>query len=126
MPKPPLAALLVLTVAGLGPAMAARAQGQLVPPGREAGAKPYDPFARGKPADAESAKPAEPPVPAFRITVPLCRKAQQAHDPLAETPECAFLLKAAEDQAKACRQAFDDGDDKVVMSAACRQAAGFR
>jgi hypothetical protein len=125
MPKPPLLALLSL-IAAVGPAVAAHAEGPLVPPGREAGAKPYDPFPQSKAADQESAKPPEPPVPAFRITVPLCRNAEKAHDPLAETPECAFLLKAAEDQARACKQAFEDGDDKVAMSAACRQASGFR
>ena len=35
-------------------------------------------------------------------------------------------LLSAEDQAKACKQAFETGDDKAAMSAACRQGAGFR
>jgi hypothetical protein len=99
---------------------------QAIPPGREAGTTPYDPFAGRKTAEAGSAMPAEPPPPRFRITVPMCRRAERANDPLALTPECSDLLKAAEDQAAACRQAFEAGDDKVVMSAACRQAAGFR
>jgi hypothetical protein len=126
MPKPPFAALLVLVI-GLGPAAAAHAQGQLVPPGREPGAKPYDPFARDRAADDEQrGMPAMPPPPAFRITVPMCQRAERLGDPLAKTPECTLLLKAAEDQAKACKQAFEDGDDKAAMSAACRQGAGFR
>jgi hypothetical protein len=125
MPKPPFAALL-FPVIGLGLAAAAHAQGQVIPPGREAGAQPYDPFPHDKAADEERGMPSMPPPPAFRITVPLCRQAEKADDPLAKTPECEFLLKAAEDQAKACQQAFEDGDDKAAMSAACRQAAGFR
>ena len=127
MPKPPLAPLPVFLIGvGLGLAGAAHAQGQLIPPGREAGAAPYDPFARGETASAEAGPPAEPAPPGFRITVPLCRKAEQAGDPLARSFECATLLKAADDQAKACRQAFEDGDDKTAMSDACRQAAEFR
>ncbi len=56
----------------------------------------------------------------------MCRRAEQANDPLAKTAECAALIKAADDQAKACRQAFEAGDDKAAMSEGCRQAAGFR
>jgi len=101
-----------------------RVQGQAIPQGREPGTAPYDPFAHGQSA-APAAEP-EPQAPGFRITVPMCRRAEQANDPLAKTSECTSLLKAAEDQAKACKQAFDAGDDKAAMSDACRQAAGFR
>jgi hypothetical protein len=123
MPKPPLVALLACIIP-LGAAMDAQAQGQIPPQGREPGAAPYDPFAQaGQGAPAPSA---EPSTPGFRITVPMCRKAEQANDPLARIAECAALLKAAEDQARACRQAFEAGDDQAAMSPACRQAAGFR
>jgi hypothetical protein len=124
MAKPPFA-LLLSCLLGLG--AAAGAQAQVSPPlpqGREPRTAPYDPFAHGQ-APAPAPK-AEPPAPGFLITVPLCREAKQANDPLANTTQCAALLKAAEDQAKACKQAFEDGDDKVALSAACRQAAGFR
>ena len=120
MSKPLLAAV-VLCLLGAG----AQAQTS-IPQGREAGAAPYDPFARGKPASATPAPSAEPATPGFRITVPLCRRAAQANDPLAKTAECETLLKAADDQAKACKQAFEAGDDKAAMSEGCRQAAGFR
>lgn len=103
-------------------ALLIRVAGPVVPPGREAGVQPYDPFARGQAAQPE----AEPKTPGFHITVPMCREAARQGDPLAQTTECAALLKAAEDQAKACKQAFEAGDDKSAMSAACRQAAGFR
>ncbi len=56
----------------------------------------------------------------------MCRQAEKAGDPLAKTAECTALLEAAKDQAKACKQAFEAGDDKSAMSPACRQAAGFR
>ena len=79
------------------------------------------------PATPQAATQApDPPAPGFRITVPMCRRAEQANDPLAKTAECAALLKAADDQAKACQQAFEAGDDKAAMSEGCRQAAGFR
>jgi hypothetical protein len=123
MPKPPLAAILFCAV-GLG-APAVHAQGRPVPQGREPGSAPYDPFAQRK-AAPPSAAPAGSAASGFRITVPLCRRAERTGDPLAKTAECAALLKAAEDQAKACRQAFEGGDDKAAMSPACRQAAGFR
>jgi hypothetical protein len=99
---------------------------QLIPQGREPGTAPYDPFAHGQAAAPAPAPEPGPQAPGFRITVPLCRRAGQAGDPLARTAECTTLLKAAEDQAKACRQAFEAGDDKAVLSDACRQAAGFR
>jgi len=131
---PPVAGLLFCAGVGLCAAVATadtgatpaliRVQGPVIPQGREAGTAPYDPFA-GR-TTAAPAPAAEPQTPGFRITVPLCRQAEQANDPLARTPECAALLNAAADQAKACRQAFDSGDDKAAMSAACRQAAGFR
>ena len=69
---------------------------------------------------------ATPDPPGFRITVPLCRRAEQMNDPLAKTPECAQLIDAAKSQAEACKQAFETGDDKAVLSEGCRQAAGFR
>jgi hypothetical protein len=100
-----------------------RVQGPAIPQGREPGAAPFDPFAHGQ---AAPAPPAEPAAPGFRITVPMCRQAEQANDPLARTAECVSLLKAADDQAKACKQAFDAGNDKAAMSQGCRQAAGFR
>ena len=100
---------------------------QAIPPGREPGAAPYDPFAHGQAAATAAPAPAaRAPAPGFRITVPMCRRAAQAGDPLAKTPECTTLLKAADDQAKACRQAFEAGDDKAALSDACRQGAGFR
>lgn len=80
--------------------------------------------------DTPGAKPADAPAPAeepgFRLTVPLCRRAERLNDPLAKTPECTQLIAAAKDQAKACKQAFETGDDKSALSPACRQAAGFR
>jgi hypothetical protein len=103
-----------------------RVQGPVIPQGREPGTAPYDPFARGRTAPEAAAQAAEPAAPGFRITVPMCRRAVEVNDPLAKTSECTALLKAAEDQAKACRQAFDAGDDKAAMSEGCRQAAGFR
>lgn len=106
----------------LAAALLIRVAGPVVPPGREAGAQPYDPFAGRQAAQPE----AQAQTPGFHITVPMCREAARAGDPLAQTAECATLLKAAEDQAKACRQAFEAGDDKAALSAACRQAAGFR
>lgn len=125
MPKPLLAALSTFLF-GLTAAAGVHAQSNApLPQGREAGTAPYDPF-RARPAPTAGGPVAEPPASGFRITVPMCRKAERANDPLAKTAECVALLKAAEDQAKACRQAFEDGDDKAAMSAACRQAAGFR
>jgi hypothetical protein len=121
MLKPPFAAFLCCLVC-LAPPAAAVAQSAPIPMNREPGSPPYDPFA-GRVAPAE---PAEPAQPGFRITVPMCRRAEQANDPLAKTSECATLLKAAEDQARACKTAFDNGDDEKVLSPACRQAAGFR
>ncbi|MGZ3280532.1 MAG: hypothetical protein ACXU8V_20630 [Caulobacteraceae bacterium] len=99
---------------------------QVIPQGRGPGTAPYDPFTPDHVAPAAPAPPAEPAAPGFRITVPMCRRAEQASDPLAKTAECTALLKAADDQAKACRQAFEAGDDKAAMSDGCRQAAGFR
>jgi hypothetical protein len=75
-----------------------------------------------KPVDADAAD-AEP---GFRITLPVCRRAAGVNDPLADTGECREILRAARDQARLCAKAFEDGDDKVVMSAACRQAARLR
>ena len=108
------------------PLAAAILLSQLIPQGRGPGTAPYDPFPRAQPAPETSTQAPEPPAPGFRITVPMCRQAEQANDPLAKTAECTVLLKAADDQAKACRQAFEAGDDKAAMSEGCRQAAGFR
>jgi hypothetical protein len=99
---------------------------QTIPQGRAPGAAPYDPFTPDHVAPAAPASEAPPAAPGFRITVPMCRQAEQANDPLAKTAECQTLIKAADDQAKACRQAFASGDDKAAMSEGCRQAAGFR
>jgi hypothetical protein len=88
------------------------------------GAQPaplYSP-APTKPVDADAAD-AEP---GFRITLPVCRRAAGMNDPLADTTECREILRAARDQARLCAKAFENGDDKVVMSAACRQAARLR
>ena len=109
---PPLAAALLLI--------------QLIPQGRGPGTPTYDPFNHGQPSAEASTQAPEPEVSGFRITVPMCRRAEQANDPLAKTSECQTLIKAAEDQAKACKQAFEAGDDKAAMSEGCRQAAGFR
>ncbi len=68
-----------------------------------------------------------PPEPAgFRITVPMCRRAERMGDPLADTGECQGMLRAAQMQARMCARAFEDGDDEVVFSPACRQAAMVR
>jgi hypothetical protein len=84
-----------------------------------------DPAPSAQPAPAPSGDPAADP-PGFRLTVPVCQRAERMSDPLAKTPECAQLLQAARDQAEACRRAFEAGDDKAALSPACRQAAGFR
>jgi hypothetical protein len=83
----------------------------------------YDLYGR-EPVQAQPEAAAEPP--GFHITVPLCRSAERQSDPLARTPECAALLKAAEQQARDCARAFEEGDDKAVLSPDCRQAASFR
>ena len=76
----------VLAAALLAPEPGAHAQTSApLPQGREAGTAPYDPFARGQAAPAPPATEAEPAPPGFRITVPLCRTAEQAGDPLAKT-----------------------------------------
>jgi hypothetical protein len=84
-------------------------------------------------APTPSAQPAPPPTgdptvdpPGFRLTVPVCQRAERQDDPLAKTPECLHLLQAARDQAEACRKGFENGDDRVALSPTCRQAAGFR
>jgi hypothetical protein len=77
--------------------------------------------------DDHPAPAAAPPEPAgFRLTVPLCRRAERQNDPLAQTAECAQLLGAAKAQAETCKRAFETGDDKAVLSEGCRQAAKFR
>lgn len=103
-----------LLIGCVGAASAASAQGV---GSRDAGA----PGAQSPPAGEA---PAEPP--GFRLTVPICRNAERMNDPLAKTAECAQMLRAARDQAEACRKAFENGDDKAALSPACRQAAGFR
>jgi hypothetical protein len=77
-------------------------------------------------AASAPANPAPADAPGFRITVPMCQRAERQSDPLAKTTECAQLLDAAKQQADACKQAFENGDDKYALSPACRQAAGFR
>ncbi len=68
-----------------------------------------------------------PPEPAgFRIDIRMCRRAARQGDPLAETAECQGILQAAQAQAEACARAYEIGDDRVVLSAACRQAAAAR
>jgi hypothetical protein len=68
-----------------------------------------------------------PPEPSgFRLTVPMCRRAARVGDPLADTQECQGMLQAARIQAEACARAFEEGDDEVVLSPACRQAAMAR
>lgn len=62
----------------------------------------------------------------FRVTVPVCRRAAQQGDPLGDTPQCREMLDAAREQQRRCEQAWEEVDDRVVMSAACRQAARFR
>jgi type IV secretory pathway VirB10-like protein len=65
-----------------------------------------------------------PPEPSgFRLTVKMCRNAARQGDPLADTQECQGMLQAARVQAELCARAFEAGDDSVVLSAACRQAA---
>ena len=67
------------------------------------------------------------PEPAgFRLTVPMCRRAARMGDPLADAQECQGMLQAARIQAEACARAYEVGDDSVVLSAACRQAAMVR
>lgn len=83
----------------------------------------YDAPGSAKPTPAD---PSPSDTPGFRLTVPICRRAERMNDPLAQTAECAQLIQAAKDQAEACRQAFERGDDKSALSPACRQAAGFR
>ena len=78
----------------------------------------------GAPASAGQAPPAD--TPGFRVTLPVCRNAAAQGDPLAETPECREMMRVAEDQARLCAKAFQDGDDAVALSPACRQAARAR
>jgi hypothetical protein len=88
----------------------------------------YDLYDR-EPAKTDRARAAPEPAaeaPGFHITVPICRQAERQSDPLARTPECTALLKAAEQQARDCARAFEEGNDQAVLSPGCRQAAGFR
>lgn len=78
----------------------------------------------GAPAPAVPAETADQP--GFRVTLPVCRNAAAQGDPLAETPECREMMRVAQDQARLCAKAFQDGDDAVVLSPACRQAARAR
>jgi hypothetical protein len=88
--------------------------------------------AQAQPAPLYSPAPARPvaaeaeAAPGFRITLPVCRRAAAMNDPLSDTAECREILQTAKDQARLCAKAFEDGDDKIVMSAACRQAARLR
>jgi hypothetical protein len=67
-----------------------------------------------------------PPPAGFHLTVPICRRAESQDDPLGASAECQGMLRAARDQARLCAQAYEDGDDRVVLSPACRQAAMTR
>jgi hypothetical protein len=69
---------------------------------------------------------AAPEPSGFRLTVPLCRRAARQGDPLADTQECQGMLQAARVQGEACARAYAVGDDSVVLSTACRQAAMAR
>lgn len=100
---------------------AARYSAQTEQPGQAQPTPLYHP-APARPVDADAAD-AEP---GFRITLPVCQRAAGMNDPLADTGECREILRAARDQARLCAKAFQDGDDKIVMSAACRQAARLR
>jgi hypothetical protein len=100
--------LVLMRAADRRPVQMAQGQPALNP----AAARPVD-----ADADAESG---------FRITLPVCRRAASMNDPLADTAECREILQTAKDQARLCAKAFEDGDDRIVMSAACRQAARAR
>lgn len=116
---PPAVRLAIQLVASRTPIRPAPSAPRVVEPSHDL----YD-----DPRYAQSAPVAPAPAEAsgFRLTVPLCRRAEREGDPLAKTPECMQLIEAAKAQAKACRQAFEAGDDKAALSPACRQAAGFR
>ena len=62
----------------------------------------------------------------FHLTVPICRRAERQGDPLADTGECLGMLQQARAIGRMCAQAYEDGDDQVAMSPACRQAAMTR
>jgi hypothetical protein len=114
------------------------AYARLAPPPRPrepARAYPYAEPGSGRYVEARRAgdyAPDDPrgdaaPEPAgFRLTVPMCRRAARVGDPLADTQECQGMLQAARIQAEACQRAYEVGDDSVVLSAACRQAAMVR
>ena len=119
-PVPPQAAAEPLRTTLLRAARYSAPAGQA--PSEQAQPTPLYRPAPTRPVDAEAAD-AEP---GFRITLPVCRRAAGMNDPLADTAECREILRTARDQARLCAKAFEDGDDKIVMSAACRQAARLR
>ncbi len=92
--------------------------GQDAPPPADPGPGHYVEAAQAGARDADA-----PPPTGFRITLPVCREAARQNDPLAATPACRDMLQAAQDQARLCQRAFDEGNDAVAMSTACRQAA---
>jgi hypothetical protein len=86
--------------------------------GRYVEAPGYSPY---PPGDQRAEAAPEPE--GFRLNAKICGRAANQSDPLAQTPECQAILQAAKAQAEACARAFEAGDDKVVLSPACRQAA---
>lgn len=117
---PPLAAAEPLRATLLRAARYSAQNGQ-----DQAGEAQPAPLYRPAPTRAVEAETADTE-PGFRITLPVCRRAAGMNDPLADTAECREIVRAARDQARLCAKAFEDGDDKIVMSAACRQAARLR
>jgi hypothetical protein len=86
--------------------------------GRYVEAPGYSPYAPGDPRAPDAPEPS-----GFRLNAKICAAAARQSDPLAQTAECQGILQAARDQAETCKRAFETGDDRVAMSAACRQAA---
>jgi hypothetical protein len=93
----------------------------------DSGYRPYVPARQaGAYAPDDPRGDAEPEAAGFRLTVPICRRAERQDDPLADTAECRDILQAARATAQRCAQAYEEGDDRVVLSPACRQAAMTR
>jgi hypothetical protein len=95
---------------------------QLLPPPPP----PLPPLYRAPPPRREEPEAEAVAEPGFRITLPVCRRAAGMNDPLADSDECREILDTARQQARLCAEAFEEGDDEIVMSRACRQAARFR
>jgi hypothetical protein len=112
----PPRALPVVRVADPGPAPPSEPAFRRYVPAQQAGAPaPDDP----------RADPGPQPL-GFRLTVPICRRAERQGDPLADTPECQDMLQQARAITRMCARAYAEGDDAVAMSPACRQAAMTR